>query len=60
MNGMRKRKSLSLAACAEWAYDGRVSLVFDGWIVPIILNFSGIFLDGFELGTTDMWSSVVP
>ncbi len=48
------------AACAEWAYDGRVSLVFDTWIVPTILEFSGIFFDGFELGTTARWSAVEP
>ncbi len=46
--------------CAEWAYDGRISLVFDTWIVPTILDFSGIFFDGFELGNTDLWSAVSP
>ncbi|MEN8163807.1 MAG: S1 family peptidase [Acidobacteriota bacterium] len=46
--------------CSEWAYDGRVSLVVSTWMVPTVVNFSGIFFDGFELATTGMWSEVVP
>lgn len=48
------------ATCSVWAYNGRVSLVFEDWILPTIDGFSGIFLDGFELGSTERWTTVSP
>ncbi len=46
--------------CSAWAYDGRISTVYDGWVDPTITGFSGVFLDGFELGSAERWTQVVP
>ena len=50
---------VSTTDCSSFASSGRVAPVFD-WIALTITDWSGIFLDGFELGDTLAWSSTVP
>jgi len=42
--------------CSVFALSGRVSAVYDSFILATIANPPGIFFDGFESGTTSAWS----
>jgi hypothetical protein len=44
--------------CSEWALSGRVSAVYDSFIVPVVTLL--VFLEGFESGDLDAWSDAVP
>lgn len=50
---------VSTTDCSTFAVSGRVASVFD-WIVAIVTDWSGIFLDGFETGDTLVWSATSP
>ncbi len=47
------------AGCTGAAVSGRVALVFD-WILATVIDWSGIFFDGFETGDTSIWSGSAP